>query len=269
LSTPTLSIITVAYNSADDLLRRWAAFDRSVEWIVVDNDSSDGSADVAESLGATVIRRPDNRGFSYANNEGAARATGEVLVFCNPDIEVDVNSLHALAAEAMDRGAIVAPQLLNADGTKQENGRGAPYPWRKVAHMFLPSVSRRGRYALIPAGDESRRVVWVMGAALAMTRTTFEKVGGWNDRFFVYYEDSDLGLRALRHDVPTFVIGRIRWVHGWARATKSKPSRAAWRMELTSAVTFYRIHWYCLFPVSRLARQMRSIERSAPEVESA
>ena len=78
-----------------------------------------------------------------------------------------------------------------------------------------------------------------MGAAVAMSRGTFDRIGGWNDEYFVYYEDAEIRLRALESGISTYVDGDVNWQHGWARETSRGFSMAAWKREFASAVKFY------------------------------
>jgi N-acetylglucosaminyl-diphospho-decaprenol L-rhamnosyltransferase len=259
-----VSLVTVTYNSAAALEFFWRDWPDDVcEWIVVDNASTDRSADVARSLGARVIQLDENIGFSAANNRGAAEAVGDVLGFLNPDVAPTRGGIAQLAARVIETNALVAPQLTNVDGSLQENGRGAPYPARKLAHMFAPESKTNKRYVRhVESGVQ--RVVWVMGAALFMTRRTYDDIGGWDDGYFIYYEDSDICLRALRDGIPTYVDGDVRWVHGWARETSKGGSVSIWRHELRSGLRFYRHHVGCLLAVGSRAKVMRLIER--PEI---
>lgn len=242
-----ITLVTVTYNSADDLRQSWACFDRALEWIVVDNRSSDDSADVARSLGARVIDSGENRGFSYANNLAAQESTAEVLIFVNPDVTVDTAGAERLASLCRERKAIVAPQLLNLDGSLQENGRGAPFLHRKVMH-FLGRDSEKYRYEVTAQPGETAQVSWVMGAAVAIPRAIFDAIGGWDDGFFIYYEDADICLRAARLGYPTLLTGDVRWTHSWTRATRRKSSFKIWRIELKSGLRFYGRYLRLLVP---------------------
>lgn len=256
------TVITVTFNSAVDLRAFWSGFEPSwAEWIVVDNASTDDSVAVARELGAIVISSPTNLGFSRANNLGAQSATGDVLMFCNPDLSVTGPGIAALANQAAQRRALVAPQLLNSDGSPQENGRGTPFPYRKLRHM-LPGEPKRDRYLRFALPDQSIDVVWVMGAAVAASRDTFDAIGGWNERFFIYYEDSDICIRAAKLGIPTELHGAVRWTHGWARDTAKTFSRAAWAHEFRSACMFYRSHLYCVIPWGKTAKMLRRVDRS-------
>lgn len=257
-SSDEVSLITVAYNSARTLERFWAGRPfSSYRWTVVDNGSTDDSREVARGLGAQVVEMGSNLGFSAANNAGVSSTDAEVLIFCNPDVTVTAEGIEALVGHVRRHGGIVAPQLVNADGSPQENGRGAPYPMRKVGHL----LGRHDvRYLRLAEPGRSIEVVWAMGAAVAVRRSDFDRLGGWDERFFLYYEDADLCLRARAAGMPVRVDGNIRWVHGWGRATRRGMSLTAWRHELASAARFYQAHPYCLLPVGRSAGRFRYVE---------
>ena len=258
------AIVTVSYNSASDLSTFWRhARDLDANWIVVDNGSTDASADVAEGLGAMVIRLGRNVGFSRANNIGARASDADVILFANPDVEVSADGLEVLARLVRQSHAVVAPQLLNADGTAQENGRQAPFLYRKLLHFSGAAASRESYEVVVPVGVV-RDVAWVIGAAVMFPRGVFDAIGGWDDRFFVYYEDSDICLRARRAGYSVRITGNVRWVHGWARETRRGINLRAWRLEAASALKFYsRYPRLLLHP--RLLRQSRATEAQDPK----
>lgn len=233
------SIITVTYNSSAALRSFWSQSTASdIERIVVDNASTDGSASLARALGADqVIEAGKNLGFSGGNNLGAKVASGTYLAFVNPDVNVRHEDLERIEDYLKEHDEIVSPQLIYPDGSPQPNGRGLPYLFYKVLSLLLKSdaISRYHLYAT----SKNRPVIWVIGAVVCIRRETFMKIGAWDEKFFVYYEDSDLGIRALEAGVKTTVLNSVRWVHGWARETRGV-SRDAWRLEARSAARFYR-----------------------------
>ena len=261
MTVPLVSLVTVTHNSAAELEHFWGSGPvDAAEWIVVDNASTDGSAHVARSLGARVVQLEENVGFSAANNVGAMKAAGRVLGFVNPDLTPTRTGIDALAKRVITQNALVAPQLVNVDGTLQENGRNTPYPIRKLAHMFAPRSRVNHRYVRhVDGGLE--RVVWVMGAAVFMSTEVFDRIGGWDEGYFIYYEDSDICLRALDAGVPTFVDGDVRWVHGWARETRTGRSLTVWKHEVTSAARFYGRHPDCIVSAGPRSAHLRRIER--------
>lgn len=232
------SLITVSYNSGPTLRRYWSEHhDADIEWIVVDNGSSDDSVTVAEALGARVVRVGGNRGFSAANNLGLAQARGDYIAFVNPDVALDTSSLQALAAAIDTTGGLVVPQLLNDDGSLQPNGRGMPLLVHKIWNRLGVRVARNG-YRITAESDESKFVFWAIGAAVAMSAETARRLHGWNERFFLYYEDKDLCIRGWRAGLPTVLVGSVRWTHGWVRATR-RLRLAPWAREISSLVKFY------------------------------
>src|SRR5690606_37783710 len=122
------------------------------------------------------------------------------------------------------------------DGTPQPNGRGYPFLADKVLNRLRPDNA--DNYLKYAGPDEHLEVVWAIGAVVAARREVFERLGPWDETFFVYYEDSDLGLRAARRSVPTVICGNIKWVHGWARETTTL-SFGAWKREVSSLIKFY------------------------------
>lgn len=262
------SLITVTYNSAEDL-RKYAAgpLPTDVEWIVVDNHSSDESAKVALSLGATVISLSKNVGFARANNIGLREATGAHVGFINPDLQVNYEDLPVLA-RLLDEAAedcLVAPQLIDPDGSDQPNGRGVPTVARKLGNRLVRGDTKYRFYA---APGKPIYVAWAIGAAIFGKRTTIDRLGGWNDAFFVYYEDHDLGLRAWAHDIPMILTGDVRWVHGWARETTSLSLRP-WLLEIHGALKFFARYPGLLFSHRLLGRKYQRLSKLVGQPVSA
>lgn len=232
------SIITVAYNSAEILRDHWTSpIPEGVEWIVVDNNSTDSSAATARELGAKVIELGSNAGFSAANNRGLSAAGGKYIAFVNPDVIVQWDSLGELEALIDTSGGLVAPQLVNPDGSLQPNGRGAPSLMNKVRNRT--NATAESTYQVTANRGEIKYVAWLIGAVVAGASETMLQLEGWDESYFLYYEDKDLSLRAWRSGVPVLLDGNVSWIHSWARATKNF-AWAPWKREIASAFTFYR-----------------------------
>lgn len=233
------TFITVAYNNATELRTYWSnPIPASVEWIVVDNGSTDESVAVARSLGAVVVEAGRNLGFSAANNEGLRRANGDYIAFVNPDVTVNFSDLTGMAERIDRRGGLVSPQLVNDDGTNQPNGRGAPLLFHKVFNRLSGGELLHDKYLLFADGEHERYVFWLIGAVVAGAAKTFSELGGWNERFFLYYEDKDISIRAWRTGLPVTLAGQFRWTHGWARETTHFRLRP-WMREIASLLKFY------------------------------
>ncbi|MEU4482413.1 glycosyltransferase family 2 protein [Micromonospora sp. NPDC023966] len=256
------SVVTVTYNSADTLRKCWRGATKPYEWIVVDNCSADDSVAVAEELGARVIRLPENVGFSKANNIGVRQAAGEYVLFANPDLEVGSDGLDVLARHLDAHGGLVAPQLLSSDGVPQANGRGFPYATAKLGNRKVWPLSRlHASYRVVAQPGQAIYVAWVMGAAVAGRTAEIVELGGWNERFFLYYEDHEFGLRAWRHGLPVALLGDVRWTHHWARATNSFRWSPAHNFELQSAKTFFGMFPEFLVGLPPAARRHRQAAR--------
>jgi N-acetylglucosaminyl-diphospho-decaprenol L-rhamnosyltransferase len=185
-SPAAITAVVVAFDSAHALPDCLAALGREgVGTIVVDNASADGSAELAERLGATVIRNPGNQGYGRANNAGARAASGEFILIVNPDVILDPGAVAALAAAAVrypDFG-LMAPRLVEADGRLF-------FQPRSLLSPYLPNPSGRLNR---PEGDCC--APFLSGACLLARRELFLRLGGFDDNIFLFYEDDDLCRR--------------------------------------------------------------------------
>ena len=191
------------------------------EVIVVDNGSEDDTAARLAAFGdpaIQVIERGNNGGYGVAANAGAVRATGDVLVFLNSDATLSADAMAALAEEVHARGGrcIAGARLVDEEGTIQPSAGLMPGPTDLAIRVLglhhlarlaarLPLIShaiRRTRlaaeYGSAAAASESFGTSMVSGACFAIGRAAFEKVGGFDERFFLYFEDADLCRRAAR-----------------------------------------------------------------------
>ena len=255
----TVAVIVVNFNTTA-LTRACieaAAVDLAgVEWsaIVVDNASADGGLDPLRDLPrTTVIANTRNAGFATAVNQAAKTTDARLLWLLNPDCEVRTGAFAALR-ETLDRHpdcAIAAPQLLNEDGSVQASARGEPSAWtglfgrNTLLTRFFPAakVARRNLPAadLVAAGVESAPVDWVMGAGMLVRREPFDLVGGFDERYFLYWEDADLCHRLRERGYSTRYVPRARVSHPGGASAKTQ-SRAATRAFHRSAYLYYATH---------------------------
>lgn len=174
---------------------------------VIDNASTDGSlAALAQPKPPlAVIRNPVNAGFAAACNQGAAGSTADYLLFLNPDVILDSDSLEGAIAfmEAKDNQEIDISgiRLRDAEGRTQRCCARFPTPGRMVGHAFaldklLPGLAAP-HFLTEWDHEDSRDVPQVMGAFLLIRRAAFERLGGFDERFFLYYEDVDLCRRLV------------------------------------------------------------------------
>jgi N-acetylglucosaminyl-diphospho-decaprenol L-rhamnosyltransferase len=173
--------------------------------VVVDNSASFSGAEMTQSAshGTDLIRPDRNLGFAAGCNAGAARSTSEFILFLNPDIRLDRTALAAMLRQAgMDhRTAVVAPRIYGRDGRVEQNARS--FPTVRTGLLGRSSVATRLLRTLghVPAELIAERdetdADWVSGACMLVRRAAFAEVGGFDERYFMYWEDADL-CRRLR-----------------------------------------------------------------------
>jgi GT2 family glycosyltransferase len=192
---PTLSVLIVAWNSREELSRTLPALlpelGEGDELIVVDNDSADGTAEAAAALApaARIVPSGGNLGFAAACNLGAAQARGELLVILNPDAAPRPGFGEAIRRPWLEQRGWAAWQALVAGGDgKTINSAGNPV-------HFTGIVWAGSHGEPIGAAPGAGEVTVLSGACLAIPRSTWEAVGGFPERFFLYHEDVDLSLR--------------------------------------------------------------------------
>ncbi len=171
------------------------------EIVVVDNGSEDGSVDTLRSRypDVPVLRPGANLGYARAANLGIAATVAPIVSVFNPDAFVAPGSAGAvLDAFRSDLAvAVVGPKITNPDGSVYPSARTAPGAGVAVGHAVLGSVAPRNRFTvayrqLDADPSASRDVDWVSGAALWFRRTALDAVGGWDERFFFFFEDVDV-----------------------------------------------------------------------------
>jgi hypothetical protein len=197
MTVPKATVIIVNTNERHHLKRclpavfgqRYAEY----EVLVVDNGSTDGSVAYVEAAfpQARIIRNGENLGYSGANNVGFAHARGEYLVVLNPDTEVEPDWLGELIAglDADPQAGLATSKILLLDDRQHINACGNDITYTGVTVC-------RGAGAPAAAYDQREVVSAVSGASFAIRKSVLERIGGFDERFFIYYEETDLSLRA-------------------------------------------------------------------------
>jgi N-acetylglucosaminyl-diphospho-decaprenol L-rhamnosyltransferase len=195
------SVITVTHNSGDVVAGMLQSLPLDVEAIVVDNASSDGSAAIARASrpGAVVVELANNKGFGHGCNVGAGVASGDTLVFLNPDGRVIGSAVTVLAAQvSADRSSICGPAFVHEDGSVRHDVRRRSRPYHEALEL-LPSAKRWTPDRLLrdlPASDTRYttpgEVDYLQGACLAIDRRRFNELGGFDEDFFLYSEEEAL-----------------------------------------------------------------------------
>lgn len=203
----TCSIIVLQYNHAE-LTRQCLAsllahVDRRHQVILVDNNSTDPQAREmgGEFPGVTFVACQENGGFSRGNNAGAVHATGDILLFLNNDtlLQSDFVAPILRRFDESPQAGIVGPRLLNGDESFQLSAGRLPTFGREMIDKAIAAATEGSSRAVARIVEgwfaRARTVGWVTGAALAIRRDVFVRVGGFEESFFMFFEDKDLCAR--------------------------------------------------------------------------
>ena len=223
-----VSIITVNFKVAHllkGLLESIEKYPPSGRWemIVVDNASGDEDVRRLKELekgrdNLSLILSNENVGFSRGNNLGVAKAKGIHIIFLNPDIIVEERCLANLVGylESHPECGIAAPRISWADGSFQPTGRSFPNPLTGLfgratilTKIFPNNPFTKQQLIDLRDATEPTTVDWAAGMAWAVRRDEFLDAGGWDERFFMYWEDADVAmtynakLRLQTHYIPS------------------------------------------------------------------
>src|SRR5688572_21224091 len=248
-----LDIVIVSFNCANFLsacARSLPAACEGMDWRcwVVDNASTDGSADTALKTlpGIELIRNTTNVGFARANNQALARAEARYLLLLNPDTEPEPESLTKLVRfmDTTPRARACGPNLLNSDGTLQRNGRRFPTLLREfLAVTGLRRISPRAYEDVLEYGradfDKPAEVDYLMGACLLVRAEAVYEVGLLDESYFMFYEEVEWCRRLKKGGWSIWYRPEARVVHHWMGSVRLAPKRMT-REFYRSQVKYFR-----------------------------
>lgn len=255
--SPELSVIIVTFNCRElirESLRRIPAGvgGRTSETIVVDNGSQDGTPETVrtEFPHVRLEATGENLGFAAANNRGLQLARGRIIVFLNPDTEPAAHSLELLAntLDADRTIGMVGPRLTNPDGTLQRSVRG--FPTFGVALLVLLKLYRFSRRLPVIARydrgdfdyDRAQDAEQLMGACCVMPRAVVDALKGFDERFWMWFEDVDLCLRTVREGWSVRYCPEAVVMHRLSQSAVLLHSVFLQRMYAQSAVAYFAKH---------------------------
>jgi GT2 family glycosyltransferase len=241
VSIPGVAVVIPSWNSVDLLPRCLASLERqgvALETLVVDNGSADGTLELLRGESVPHVSLPHNVGFAAAVNLGAARVEAPAVLVLNADTVLEPGAVGALAeALAADPGlGGVQPRILQLEAGGEMDAAAARL------YSAGQRLSRDGRAFEIGAGEEQgeessrpREVFGVCGAACLLRRELFEELGGYDERFFAFYEDVDLNVRGRTAGwrfgyAPEAVV----WHVGNASWMAEAPQPGAWNARLVA-----------------------------------
>ena len=260
MTAPQVSAILVNYNAGRELgLALQSIADElagcSWEAIVIDNASSDGSTAVVSVFAphARLMQNVENVGFARGVNQGLAASSGPLVLIMNPDCRLAEGAFAALRVELEKSPAcaIVGPRILDPDGSVQGNARGDPdmftglFGRNTLLRRVLPdlAVSRRNVVSdvAIESGRDSLVVDWLSGACMVARREVLLLVGGFDERYFLYWEDADLCRRLRGQGYQIRYVPAATAIHRVGHSSRETRSSAI-RAFHESAYLYYSTH---------------------------
>jgi N-acetylglucosaminyl-diphospho-decaprenol L-rhamnosyltransferase len=255
--TSSVEVVIVNWNTGDCLRACLASVaagrgDVLRRLTIVDNGSADDSAAGLDTtaLPLQVLRNRDNRGFAAGCNQGAAGATATYILFLNPDTRVFADTLDRMV-RFMDSPAasgigICGAQIVDHEGRPRISC--ARFPTLRILFGKMTRLDRLlprvfPRHHLTPAETaESRVVDQVIGAAFLVRRDLFERLSGFDERYFLYFEEVDFALRAHALGAESYFLKDARVFHTEGRSSSNRPDLRLYH-SLRSRLLFANRHW--------------------------
>jgi hypothetical protein len=248
-----IAVAVISYNTRE-LLRQCLASvfaDGAGNVVVADNGSTDGSVDMlrTEYRQAHVFVDRSNPGYGSASNAAITLCRSEYVLLLNSDTVLVPGALRALCdyLDANPRVAIVGPRLRNPDGTLQRSLHQFPtplvtlldYSWVGRVVGLVPGL--RKLYVASDSHENARRIPWVTGAALAIRKSAFQEVGGFDPSFFMYYEEVDLSYRLYRAGWETHFTPSAEVMHVGGAST-SQQRGPMYAQQISAALQYSEHH---------------------------
>lgn len=232
-----VQVVTVAYHPGPELAVFAETLARAttarVRLTIVDNGSDPSVVDeVVAAHGAELVRPGANLGYGTGANLGARGGTEPWLVVANPDVEWQPGSLDALlaAGERHPRAGALGPRVLNLDGTVYASARALPSLVVGGGHAVLapvwpgnPFTARYQQRSGLGAAED-RAVGWLSGSCLLLRRAAFDEVGGFDEGYFMFFEDTDLGDRLGRAGWENVYVPGASVVHDQGASWRERPA---------------------------------------------
>lgn len=237
--TDELVVVTVTYSPGPHLDRFLAslshATDRPVTVVLADNGSTDGRPEDAVDRYPNVRLLPTggNVGYGTAANLGVAECVndGEFFMVANPDVQWGPGSIDALleAAERWPTAGALGPLIRDPDGTVYPSARHQPSLIRGGMHAVVGPFWKNNPWTAVYRQEKlmptERPVGWLSGSCLLLRRAAFDQINGFDERYFMYMEDVDLGDRLGRAGWQNIYVPTAEILHDKGHATGRDPAR--------------------------------------------
>ena len=273
MNPPDATAIVVTYNSADHIAACLTALRATVPVRVVDNASSDGTADLVATRFPDVrlTANTGNVGFAAAVNQALAGVRTDAVVLVNPDCVVGEGTVRALVDAVVTRPGvgIAAPRLVGPQGRVAVSAHPFETWLTVLASRFggslvppavrrtLSGARRRKTYDACARTSAPTPVDWVSGACLAVRTSLLRQTGGLDEGYFMYYEDEELCLQARRLGAEVLYLPTVRAVH-IGGASSTDPTQV-WPHLYRSMLRFFARHRRRSYPLVRAIVALRAL----------
>ena len=223
----------------------------SKEIITIDNASSDGSVisltQLSDKGKIKLIKNTTNLGFAKANNQGLKIAKGKYLFLLNSDTVVKKGVLKRLIvfAERTKSTGVVAPRLINPDGSIQASCFRLPTLTKAVRQYWLGEASLLDKY--YPRSSNPSEVESVVMAAFLITSEAYKKVGFLDERYFMYFEDLDYCRRVRNAGLKIYYLPEVEVIHYHGASSKTEKKVDQWRKLIPSSKIYHGFLRHYLF----------------------
>jgi len=171
-----------------------------------------------------ILQNAAPRGFGANNNAAFARAAGKYFCVLNPDIRLTADPFPALVSTLADAGVgVAAPRIADLDGETQDSARRFPTLWAIVRKVFTSGPHHDYKVTNVPLRPD-----WVAGMFMLFRSEVFQRLGGFDERYFLYYEDVDLCLRLRRLGYDSLLEPRVVALHDARRASHRNMRHLVW-----------------------------------------
>lgn len=228
-----LSIIIVNYNSLNDIRECISSIYKylrniDLEVIVVDNNSPNRNiAELNKEFESVkLLLLAENKGFGFANNRGTEIASSANILFLNPDtylVDDSVISLLKFAGE--NKFGVLCPVIYNPDGSLQyfhDNFHTIGFLISEAFNLHYKKIREVVKADENKIKDQYFEIDWALGAAILIKKSLFEKIDGFDERFFLYYEDADIAKKAADSGLKNYCFTGSGIVHKLSTSTGHK-----------------------------------------------
>ncbi|MFA5995842.1 MAG: glycosyltransferase family 2 protein [Patescibacteria group bacterium] len=229
-----ISVIIVSYNTKDFLQKCLESLQKQqqvdYEIMVVDNNSSDNSVAMVRANFPQVklIANMNNGGFAKAVNQGIQQAVGDYILLVNPDMIVPPEALFNMQTILQQQAdiALLGARLTYPNGQTQASVGNFPAWLPNLAtKLKLSKIFHYGRYYK-PSYNKLTKVDWVSGGFLMFSKKLIDKIGWWDEKYFLYLEDVDFCKRAAQAGLAAAFTPAVSVLHYHMQSTKKKPQLA-------------------------------------------